>query len=645
MFFVGTLLTSAFASDVKLHPFLTDKPSHVDGYRWSYFFQVPNGAELTHDGSLKLDYDTSPTLEGVEGGITVLLNHQPVSGRALKIASPEPAHWEVTLPKKYCKKGFNEIDIISRSRTTLGPCREDDDLMNWIRFRTTSLLEMSLTEPSVYPLTAYPYPFVDWMTQPVDVLPISITPQAKDRTVSAALNVAAGWGNKMTNDLLALKLTREPVASAAVHVGLQQDFALPADTSPIEVRSKDLWITGRNSDTIDSAVRSLNNPDIVSQMSGLTAMPSEYLPKSDDAGPRIGVITLEQLGFPMIHLAGIGSQGAALVLRRPLAAKLGRGGELRLHFRHAATLLKTRSMLSVAINDQQIGSMILTPENANDGEMICQLPINLADANEWNVSIISHNELASVDCAKTYQDIAWTTILGNSDFELRDGTLPNTPFLEGFPYLRGLDGALPATVKVNLGSRPSTEVLSFAATTAARASQTNRGITTWVADTGPINGKEDVIIGLLRQEDRFRSVLNDLLIAPSKNGDPKISASLPILPSSLVGGVVIEAISKPGGGVAYYVLAASNGALQRFTDYLAKPEAAGLLRGQVAVFTKEGELFTFDTLTPADRRAAEQAEMKRYKPEMSVGMTIVVVLLILLAVFIGSRFVKRKPKT
>ena len=636
---------SAFGSDVKLHPFLTDKPSHVDGYRWSYFFQVPSGAELSQDGSLRLDYDTSPTLEGIEGGITILLNHQPISARALHVASPDPAHWDISIPKKYCKKGFNEIDIVSRSRTTQGPCREDDDLMNWIRFRTTSLFEMSLNEPAVYPLTAYPYPFVDWMTQPVNVLPISVAPQAKDRTISAALNVAAGWGNKMTNDLLALKLTREPVVTPAVHVGLQQDFGLPAGTNPIEVRNKDLWVTGRNSDTMDAAVRSLNNPDIVSQMSGLTASPSDYLPKRDDTGPRIGIITFEQLGFPMIHLAGIGSQGAALVLRRPLAAKLGRGGELRLHFRHAATLLKTRSMLSVAINDQQIGSMVLTPENANDGEMICTLPINLADANEWNVSIISHNELATVDCAKTYQDVAWTTILGNSDFELRDGTLPNTPFLEGFPYLRGLDGALPAAVKINVGSKPSTEVLSFAASTAARASQTNRGITTWVAETGPITGKEDVIIGLLRQEDRLRPVLADLLIAPSKNGDPKISPLLPILASSLIGGVVIEAIAKPGGGVCYYVLAASNGALQRFTDYLAKPDSAGLLRGQVAVFTKESELFTFDTLTPADRRAAELAEMKRYKPQMSLGMTIVVVILMGIAIFIGSRFIKRKPKT
>jgi len=597
---------------------------------------------MSEDGSFKIDYDTSPTLSGIESGLTVLVNHQPVDAMVLHVASPTPGHWDVSIPKKYCKKGFNEIDIVSRGRTTLGPCREDDDLMNWIRFRTTSRLQLKIANPPIYPLNAYPYPFVDWMTQPVTTLPISVSRLAKDRTLSAALDVAAGWGNKMTNDILGLKLTRESVNTPAVHVGLQEDFGLPQSTYPIEVRNNDLWITGRNSDGVDAAVRSLNNPNLVEQMSGETAIPVAYIPKSDDAGPRIGAITFEQLGYPMIRLAGIGSQGAAMVLRRPLEAKLGRGGELRLHFRHAADLVRTRSMISVSINDEQIGSISLTPDNANEGELICPLPINLADANEWNIAIVSHNELANVDCAKTYQDIAWTTILGTSDFELRDGTLPNTPFLEGFPYLRSTDGALPSSVSINLGPKPSTEVLSFAATTAARASQTNRGLTSWIASTAELTGSEDVVIGLLRQEDRFRSVLSRLLVAPSKSGEPKINPSLPILPSALIGGVVIEAISRQGGGVTYYVLASSNGALQRFTDYLAKPEAAGLLRGQVAIFTKEGELFTFDTLSPADRRAAELAEMRRYKPEMSLGMAVVLVLLLGLGTFVGSKFVKRK---
>lgn len=638
----GALAVPAFCSEVKLHPFTTDKPSHIDGYAWSYFFEVPNGAELAEDGSFKIDYDTSPTMIGMDGGLTVLLNHQPVAATGLHVASPDPAHWEVSIPKKYCKKGFNEIDIVSRSRTTLGPCREDDDLMNWIRFRTTSLLRLNITDPPSFPLSAYPYPFVNWMRQPVQTLPIAVSPLANDRTLSAALNIAAGWGTRMTNDLLGLKMTRGAISTPAVHVGLRQDFGLVGNEFPIEVRDNQLWITGQNSEVIDSSVRALNNPSLVSQMTGQTASPVQYAPKDENAGPRIGVITLEQLGYPFIRLAGIGSQGAALVLRRPLEAKLGRGGELRLHFRHSATLMKTRSMLAVAINDQQIGSVALTPENANEGELVCPLPINLADANEWNVSIIAHNELASVDCAKTYQDVAWTTILGGSDFELREGTLPNTPFLEGFPYLRSTDGALPETVRVNVGPKPSTEVLSFAATTAARASQTNRGLTSWTASTKDIGGSEDVVIGLLRQEDRFRTVLSKLLIKPTKIGDPKISPDLPILPSALIGGVVIQAIPKDGGGVTYYVLASSNGALQRFSDYLAKPESAGLLRGQVAIFTKEGELFTFDTMSPADRRAAELAEMRRYKPEMSLGMTLMLSFLVALATFVGSKFVKRK---
>jgi len=638
------LATSAIATEVEIHPFFTDKPIHSEGGRWTYFFQLPHGLGLSSDGSFTIDYDTSPTLSSTDESLTVILNGQPVDSRSIGVANPGPEHWQVRLPKNYCKGGFNEVSVVVRGLTRLGPCTEDDDMKNWVRFHDTSVIRLNLAEPGAVPLNAYPFPYLNWLSHPVTTAAIAVGPTARDGSISAALNIAAGWGHRITDQPLILKMTRSAIRSAAVHVGTPAELGRKAD-SEIQVDNSDLWITGRDKAVLDACVTSLNTPDIVTQMNGFTASPMDIAPKAPLGAPRLGVTTFEELGYPSISLAGVGSQGTAIVLRRPLLVKIGRGGQLRLRFRHAATLVRTHSMLSIAINGQQIGSSLLTPDNANDGELVCPLPINLADSNQWNIEITSHNELANVDCSKRYEDIAWTTVLGMSDFELQEGTLPNTPFLEGFPYFRASDGSLPHTLTANVGPKPSTEVLSCAATTVARAAQTNNGTTSWHATSGDVAGDEDLVVGLFRQEKRFHNVLSSMLVAPSESGVPVVKGGIPILPSSLVGAVVIEAVAKPSGGVAYVVLGASNAALDRFTQYLANPEVGGMLKGQVAVFTRDGEIFSFDTLTAAERRAAEQAEMRRYKPEMILGMTSVLVLLTAVLGFLGSKFIKKKKVT
>ncbi len=615
---------------------------HSEGGRWTYFFQLPHGLTLTADGSFAIDYDTSPTLAAPDESLTVILNGQPVDSKTIVVANPNPERWVVKLPRKYCKSGFNELSVVVRSVSRLGPCSEDDDMKNWVRFRTTSVIGLPLVELQACPLNAYPFPYLNWLSEPIGTVPIAVGPLAKDASISAALNIAAGWGRRITDQALILTMTRSALNVPAVHVGTPAELGIRKPDAEIEVHRGDLYITGPDKAVLDASVTSLNNPEVASQMSGLSASPMEIKAKQTEAGPRLGATTFEELGYPSIRLAGVGSQGTAIVLRRPLLVKIGRGGQLRLRFRHAATLIKTHSMLSVAINGQQIGSSLLTPENSNDGDLVCPLPINLADANQWNIEITAHNELANVDCSKRYEDIAWTTILGMSDFELQEGTLPNTPFLEGFPYFRSIDGALPHSLTVNVGTKPSTELLSFTATIVARAAQTNHGVPIWHASSEEITGNEDLVVGLFRQEQRFSRILSNLLVAPSKSGVPTVTRGLPILPSSLVGAVIVQAVPKPSGGVMYVILAASNNALQKFTQFLANPEVGGMLKGQIAVFTQEGEIFAFDTMSEAEKRAAEAAEMRRYKPEMILWMTTALIALAVLVGFMGSKFVKKK---
>ncbi len=641
---LSSLATFSMGAGFQIHPFASDKPVHADRDRWRYYFELPQGIDLTSDCNFKLDYETSPNLVGLQSSLTVFLNGQPIDSISLGAVSA-PGRWNITLPKKYFKRGFNEVDIATRSRITEGPCRDDDDLRNWVRFKSTSELLLQLNSSSVYPLSAFPYPYVSWLSQTASSVPIVLPPKATDRTLSAALNLAASLGSRFMDKPLEVLMSMSAQANPSIYLGLAGELNTRSPKSAIEVQNSGLWISGRTGDQLDAAVRTLSNPELSAQMRGMTSTAIEYVSKQGPPATKVGTVSFRELGNSIIPLTGIGSQTTSLVLRRPLLSSLGRGGQLRLRYRHAAILLPSRSMLSVVMNDQPIGSVALSPNNANDGELICPVPVDLADRNEWVIQITAHNELASVDCAKNYEDVAWTTILGSSDFELREGSLTSTPYLEGFPYLRSKDGLLPAEATLSLGSNPSTALLTLAATTAARATQTNRGIALWKVSNGGLTGYEDVVVGLYNEEDRFRIMGNRLLVAPKKTGVPSVRQDLAILPSTLEGGVVVQAIAKPEGGVTYIVLGSSDQAILRFTEYLSSLQGTNALHGQVAVFTKEGDLFAFDPASTSDKLAGEEAELHRYKPGMTLIMSIVSGILVILAIFIGAKFVKRKrPK-
>lgn len=453
--FLGSLTAIGSGADIQIHPFLSDKPAHSNSDRWRYFFELPKGVEVPRDGAFTLDYDTSSDLNGIRESMTILFNGQPIDSRVVKPSTTEAWHWVINLPKGYFRPGFNELTVVTRSRTIEGPCLEEDDMRNWVRFRASSTLSFHLEDLSRFPLNCYPYPYINWMNQPAAAVPIVLGQNASDSTISSALNLAASWGRRLIQKPLIIQVTRNPISGQAIHLGLRSELDNPKQKKSIEVHESGLWITGFNSSRLDSAVRTLGNPATASQMRGYAAGAIDYVPKPQDAETRLGIASFNELGYSAINLAGIGNQSTTIVLRRPISTRLGRGAQLRLRFRHAAVLLKARSMLSVTINNQAVGSVALTPENANEGELVCTVPINLVDSNEWSVMITAHNELGAIDCDKTYEDVAWTTILGASEFELRDGILPSVPYLEGFPYERDKDGLLPHDLTVNLGPNPS----------------------------------------------------------------------------------------------------------------------------------------------------------------------------------------------
>ncbi len=632
-------------------PMLTEDRSLTNAINtWFYYFKVMPGVRMAKDGMVELNFVTSPTLLTREGSLTVIFNGQPVGSRYLPSSKEKggdggTTNWQIVLPTKYVKTGFNEIRVVSRQRTSEGPCRDVDDAGNWIRFSTSSKLKLWRTSADVYPLYSYPFPYLDPLAPYTINGPWMVSPNASATELGAMLGVASDWGRREQAKPMPLQVTSNGGSS-----GYSVAFGSAAQGNGISASANGggskLSIAGTDATALDNIRKTLGRPEMVAQMEGTqaaivaapTAMP-------DELGSKLGRFTLKDLGTPSMTLAGIYHQRTIFTVKRPLMTNLGKESYIRLKLRHSASLQPRRSLLSVSMNGLPIGSVRLDKENMAGGELVARLPVAELAKNSWNFEFAAYHDLELVDCSKLYDDIAWTVIDGGSEFVLETGKLPGRPYLENFPYLTSEQGKTAAPAIMKLSGKPSDMELTVAAIAAAKAGQSNRFPVSWNVKVGADGGSDGsgVMIGYYNQVERF-SGLKDLLIKPKGGEKFEISSRVQVLDSALVGGAVIQAIPAPGskGGVLYVIMAADEEAMKRVANVLADPKRAEELTGEACLLTRQGRIVSLVPRNSTDVENEQTTEKDRYTPSMKGAAYILIAGVFFMAALIWRQF--RKPR-
>ncbi len=646
-----------------LHPLSEDKVFTNPANQWYYYFEVRSGLDLYPKQSyFLLDYSTSQTLLAGQGSITVFLNGYPISSRQLPATSSDSMPWKVDRPDKYFKFGFNEIRVSNRQKSSDLPCRDVDNPSNWIKLGKNTVLHLVRQDLTTFPLMSYPFPYLDPLEDNVVRCAWMVPQSPSTGTISNLLNLASDWGRRLPDRGIKIQ-----VASRAEGNPKSQDLLVTDDPKWAKVApsgiapgtgvlmnfsstgkpgASSLLVAGADAKGLHSAVGATTQQEMVSQMSGTTSM-IELPPVSVDLPPttRLGSFTFTDLGLPAIHLAGAFHQKTSLTIRRPLRCDLGRESYIKLKFRHSASMNPLRSLISIYLNGIPIGSAKLEPENANDGVIRARIPAEELAKNFWIIDITCFHDLGAVDCSKSYDDVAWTVIEGESTFDLVTGDLIGRPYLESFPYLIPSDGRVPKSTDIALSKDPSDEELSLSAVVAARAAQTNRIPLTWTSRKGQVaqESQSGVVIGYYDEVSRYEKIKSDLLVYPVGPGKFSISKKLQLIPDTLVGGAIIQAVAAPGtnSGVIYVVMAQDNDAMNLVGRILGDPVKADQIGGQACVVTKEGRIIPLK-LQGNEQKKEMQKAVQSYTPQMRIIMIVIVIALILLVVWVGKQFVKKK---
>jgi len=647
-----------------LHPLSQDQVFTNPANQWYYYFEIRSGLDLyPKESYFALDYSTSQTLLQGQGSITVFLNGYPLASRVLPSLPNESQPWIVMLPDKYFKLGFNEIKVSNRQKSSEAPCRDVDNAANWLKLGKNTALHLVRQDLTTFPLMSYPFPYLDPLEDNVVRCSWMVPSTPSTATISNMLDLASDWGKRLPDRGLKIQvasrpegnpkgsdilITDDPKWAKASPAGLQTGFGDLVNFSPTgQPGSSCLLVGGNDPKGLHSAEGATTQQEMMAQIGGtstLLAIP----PVSVDVPPttRLGSFSFTDLGLPAVHLAGAFHQKTSITIRRPLRCDLGRESYIKLKFRHSASMNPLRSLISIYLNGIPIGSAKLEPENANDGVIRARIPAEELAKNFWVIDIACFHDLGAIDCSKSYDDVAWTVIEGESTFDLVTGDLIGRPYLESFPYLIPSDGRVPKSIDIALSKDPSDEELSLGAVIAGRAAQTNRIDLNWTSRTGDTatTSQSGLVLGYYSEVERFEKIKSQLLVCPVGPGKFSISNKLQLIPDTLVGGAVIQAVAAPhtNSGVIYVILAQDNDAMNVVAKVLGDPSKADQVGGQACVITKDGRIIPLKL--QGQDTAHDIAVIKQtYTPQMKAIMLIIVLLLIGAFWWVGNQFRKKKP--
>jgi|GEM_PF-6695350 len=219
---------------------------------------------------------------------------------------------------------------------------------------------------------------------------------------------------------------------------LDQDAGiLWEDVSPGDPTAVRLFVTGQTDAGLEKAAKGLSNDSIYVRLTGQLGVILQT-PQQLPPVPAKTSLTLEDLGYTDQIASGTIKQFINYSLRLTGEWRVATEATFNLHFAHSGLLHPQGSVLTLLINDIPVGSDLLTPENAQNGQLTYQIPARLFKIGNNTLSIqtasqLPYDEQDQYFCNKDHFNDAWITIYSDSSLKLPDGPTSLVVDLKNYP--------------------------------------------------------------------------------------------------------------------------------------------------------------------------------------------------------------------
>lgn len=451
--------------------------------------------------TLTLRYDVSQLADNTVSSLTFKLNNTLFySARPTPGINGAIQELSIPIPIDQIKAGQNELTIEAYIRTQDRlPCVDDVSLANWLQIFGDSAVSIRYypTIPCNTLADCYEqFSSIDALENRQSA--VLVRDNATEAELTAAALALAGLSGqaKMAYENIGLQrlpdegtlfsgkyrlyISRYDALSTALKERLTDEQRQTAEQDAVMALLKSdkggnvLLVTGNNDSALRNAGTLLGNAGYMSQAHTLwrrvTADENTLMPKTE-------LTQYRQLTESGSYVDGLFRQSLSYYLNLPINRMLSTASQVSLSMRYSENLDFNRSLVTVYVNDQPIGSKKLEKDKAQGDTVRLDIPANLRVNGNFSVRVSFDLEMQDAWCTLNQAQQPWAYVTSESmlkiipvDFEgilfegypgpfLKDGSfnnvvavLPDSPGAADFEALRQIMLTFGQFLKDNTGS-------------------------------------------------------------------------------------------------------------------------------------------------------------------------------------------------
>lgn len=421
-----------------------------DRYLWN--FNIDEKTEI-RSGELDLVFEVTDVLAPEVGSyLTFMLNGTEFYSVKIENNNGLPQSMKVTFPIELLKDGFNELRIEGYLRLTDIPCTDDYNTANWLVIREDSSLSLLKSNMiSIDKISEFPYPFAN--EGGFSKTKVVIPQNYKDFELQNALKILgiigdAGGSAEILKDIKDVDLA----SSNIIYIGRKSE--IPRELEKTEIADFDgnasaflgmypsplgttgeekiLYVFSDNEEQLNAGLSFLMNKELPSQISSNTTLINSKMDLFSKISKNKKTYTFKELGYFQRPVEGLFRRSTSIIYNLPNNKRLGVGDIINIDFRYSENLDFERSLFTVFINDNPVGSKRLEKDKANRDNLVVHIPEDAVNSPSMEIKFVFDLNLDDVNCEINDQAQPWALVLDNSTIQVNERNI-GTYFFDSYP--------------------------------------------------------------------------------------------------------------------------------------------------------------------------------------------------------------------
>lgn len=520
----------------------------ISGYQSTnyQYFTVEDYWDV-QDVQLKLHYDSSTLINEQASSMTLFLNGTPFY--SFRPAVDQNQEVLITIPSELVISGVNTLMLEGNRKTdsnedVYNVCTVEDYSDNWLTIKDTSVIKLGYDrQPMQANISQFIKLFngIDTLSSEMNSIIVNENPSATE--LETALYSLSGLSRSKADVDQQIPLLMKSDSEAA-----NKEFLLLVskyDTLPTDVAQKVgtlaledkailkliqigkqqiLVVTSNSDELLTKAGRYVANPELMAQ----TNASEKWIDMNTEImTPAVATSQYIKLTEAGDKLTGPMHNEKSYFVSLPANQTIAEASKIRVDLRYSQNLNFNRSLVTVLINDQPIGSKKLSEVMANQDILELTIPQNLNVNGNFTVTVAFDLEIEGLLCVNNQEQTPWAYIDNTSIMQLNTTDLHDLLF-NYYPASFLRDGALNAIAVVLPEQLSSSDYLSLSNVfnLLGQYAQTNHGevkVYFNSVDAALLENKQIIAIGSYKNNHFIREHNDKLYFKYDQNGEGFIS--------------------------------------------------------------------------------------------------------------------------